>query len=206
MDVTEPASVVLAPGAAAVLRTLAGADTAFTIRQLARIAGVSHSRAHQVVHRLAEHGLVLAEQFGNAKLCRLNRDHLAADIVIQLTRLRAKMVELLRREIAGWKLRPDHASLFGSAARGDGDTSSDLDVLVVRPAGSAEDGVTWEEQLLAAGQRIYSATGNHVAWFDISIDDMRRSVRAGQPLIDEWRRDSIDLAGTKLGLLLRELS
>lgn len=198
--------MVLAPGTAAVLRTLAGADTAFTIRQLARVAGVSHNRTHQVVHRLAEHGLVLTEQFGNAKLCRLNRDHLAADIVIQLTQLRAKIVELLRHEITGWQLQPDHASLFGSAARGDGDTSSDLDVLVVRPAESTEDGTTWEEQLFAAGQRIHSATGNHVAWFDISIDDMRRSARAGQPLIDEWRQESIDLAGTKLRLLLRGLS
>ena len=144
MDVTEPANVLLAPGTAAVLRALAGADTAFTIRQLARVAGVSHSRAHQAVHRLAEHGLVLAEQFGNAKLCRLNRAHLAADIVIQLTQLRAKIMELLRREIVVWELQPYHASLFGSAARGDGDASSDLDVLVVRPTGSAEGDATWE--------------------------------------------------------------
>jgi len=195
--------VVLAPGTSAVLRALAGANVAFTIRQLARTAGVSPNRAHQVVQRLAEHGLVMVEQAGKAKLCRLNRNHLAADVVIELVRLRARMVELLRQEITGWRIQPAHASLFGSTARGDGDTSSDLDILVVRP----RDGDTaWEEQLFVSGQRIYSATGNHVAWFDISADDLQRSARADQPIVHEWRRDAVHLAGTELPSLLRKLS
>jgi len=206
MDVSEPASVVLPPGTAAVLRTLAGTDAAFTVRQVARVAGVSHNRAHQVVLRLAEHGLVLTEEQGPSKLCRLNREHLAAAAVVALVQLRAGMLEFLREEIAGWAVAPEHASLFGSAARGDGDTSSDLDLLVIRPSGRREDDPAWAEQLVTSGQRIHAATGNHVAWFDISHADLRRAARAGEPIVAEWRRDALRLVGTDLRALLRRAS
>jgi len=206
MDVTEPANAVLPPGTAAVLRALAGTEAVLTVRQLARVAGVSHNRAGQVVQRLTEHGLVLAERAGPSMLCRLNRQHLAADAVIELVRLRARMLELLRHEIASWPVAVEHASLFGSAARGDGDTSSDLDILVVQPTQSIADGIEWEEQLFASGRRIHAATGNHVAWFDISRDDLRRSVQASESIIDEWRRDAIHLAGTELRRLLGTIS
>jgi DNA-binding transcriptional ArsR family regulator len=83
-----------------------GADAAFTVRQVARVAGVSHNRAHQVILRLAEHGLVLTEEQGPSKLCRLNREHLAATAVVELVQLRARMLEFLRQEIAGWAVAP----------------------------------------------------------------------------------------------------
>ena len=53
MDLSEPATVVIPPGTAAVIRALAGTDLALTMRQLARIAGVSHQRTGQVIERLA---------------------------------------------------------------------------------------------------------------------------------------------------------
>jgi len=196
VDVSEPAAVVLPPGT----------DAAFTVRQVARVAGVSHNRAHQVVLRLAEHGLVLTEEQGPSKLCRLNREHLAAAAVVALVQLRAGMIEFLRQEIAGWAVAPEHASLFGSAARGDGDTSSDLDLLVIRPTGRREDDPAWGEQLVTSGQRIHAATGNHVAWFNISRADLRRATRAGEPIVDEWRRDTLRLVGTDLRALLRRAS
>jgi DNA-binding transcriptional ArsR family regulator len=206
VDVSEPASVVLPPGTAAVLRALAGTDAAFTVRRVARVAGVSHNRAHQVILRLAEHGLVLTEEQGPSKLCRLNREHLAAAAVIELVQLRARMVELLRDELAGWAVAPEHASLFGSAARGDGDTSSDLDILVVRPSRIREDDPAWAGQLVTSGQRIHAATGNHVAWFNVSRADLRRAVRAGELIVDEWRRDALRLVGNDLPALLRRAS
>jgi hypothetical protein len=159
-----------------------------------------------VILRLAQHGLVLTEEQGPSKLCRLNREHLAAAAVVALVQLRARMVELVRQEIAGWAVTPEHASLFGSAARGDGDTSSDLDILVIRPTGRSEDDPAWGEQLATSGQRIHAATGNHVAWFNISRADLRRAVRAGEPIVDQWRRDALRLVGSDLPALLRRAS
>ena len=104
---SEPASVVLPAGTAAVLRALAGVETSFTIRHVARVAGFSPNRAHQAILRLAEHGLVLIDDLGGSRRCRLNREHLAAPAVINLVRLRTAMIELLQRQFSEWSVMPD---------------------------------------------------------------------------------------------------
>lgn len=108
-------------------------DHADAIRQLARLADVSHARANQIINKTAEHGIVLVERQGTAQLCSLNRHHLAADAVVALATLRNQLIELLSRDIASWEVRAEHASLIGSAARSDGSTASDLDILARQP-------------------------------------------------------------------------
>lgn len=184
---------------------LIGTDAPLGVREVARVAGVSANRASQVLSELAEHGLVLVEEHGSGRLCCLNRAHLAADALVALVDLRGRMIEFLRREIQTWGPRVAHASLFGSAARGDGSTSSDLDLLVVRSdARKADDDEAWEEQLFDSGEQIFAATGNRAAWFVTTPADLRRAVEAGEPIIGEWRRDGIHLAGRRLEQLLRE--
>jgi predicted nucleotidyltransferase len=204
VDVGRPGAVALPSGTEAVLRALAGTDTPMGVRQVARVAGVSANRAGQVLSRLAEHGLVLVEEHGAARFCRLNRSHLAADAVIDLVDLRGRLLAFLRDEIRSWAMPPQHASLFGSAARGDGDTHSDLDILVVRddPEEDGDDG-GWEEQLYTSGERIFAATGNRVAWFSITRKDIERAVGAGEAIIGEWQRDAVQLAGQRLAALIR---
>jgi hypothetical protein len=188
-----------------VLRVLAGSDAALGVRQVARLAGVSANRASQVLSELAEHGLVLVDEHGAGRLCRLNRAHLAADPLLALVGLRARLIEFLRSEVAAWSPRPEHVSLFGSAARGDGATRSDLDLLVIRSESSNDaDDDRWDDQLFESGERIFASTGNRAAWFVAAPTDLRRAVEAGEPIIGEWRRDAIHLAGRRLDALLRE--
>ncbi|HJY25954.1 MAG TPA: hypothetical protein VJ649_09825 [Actinomycetes bacterium] len=49
--------MVMAQGTAAVIRVLADAEDAYTIRQIGRRAGISHARAAQVVALLDRHGV-----------------------------------------------------------------------------------------------------------------------------------------------------
>jgi predicted nucleotidyltransferase len=205
VDVGRPAAVVLPYGKEAVLRVLIGTDAPLGVREVARVAGVSANRASQVLSELAELGLVLVEEHGSGRLCRLNRGHLAVDPLIALVDLRGRMIDFLRRELHSWGQAVVHASLFGSAARGDGDTGSDLDLLVVRPDPQTDDeDEAREEQLFESGERIFAATGNRAAWFVTTPADLRRAVRAGEPILAEWRRDAIHLVGRRLERLLRE--
>ena len=71
----------------------------------------------------ATEGIVNAQQAGNAYLYTFNREHLGAPAIDVLVGIRAELERRLRAEIAGWKIAPAHASLFGSAARGDGDAT-----------------------------------------------------------------------------------
>jgi predicted nucleotidyltransferase len=55
-------------------------------------------------------------------------------------------VERIRDAVAGWEIKPIHAGLFGSFARGVADAESDIDVLVVRPESLFDEG-TWLVQI-----------------------------------------------------------
>lgn len=134
MDVSRPISAVAPSLEGEVLQTLAGTTMAMTGRQVALLTGrKSHSGVLDALHRLADQGLVDRAELNRALLFSLNREHLAAGPVLKLAGLRAELVARLRREIEGWEIAPIHASLFGSTARGDGDSRSDIDLFVVRP-------------------------------------------------------------------------
>ena len=184
---------------------LAGSDAALGVREVARLAGVSANRASQVLSELAEHGLVLVDEHGAGRLCRLNRAHLAAAPLLALVSLRARLIEFLQSEVGSWRRRALHVSLFGSAARGDGTTRSDLDLLVIRSDSENDEyDDRWDDQLFESGERIFAATGNRAAWFMTTPTELRRAVEANERIIGEWRRDSILLAGRRLDALLRE--
>ncbi len=203
MDISRPAALVLPLGTEAVLRALAGTVAPLGVREVARVAGVSANRASQVLSQLIEHGLVTVEEHGAGRLCRLNRAHLATEPLLALVELRGRLLEFLRDEVGSWDRRAVHVSLFGSAARGDGHTGSDLDLLVVRPA-RKKDEEAWERQLYDSGERILAATGNRAAWFVTTPADLARAVEADEPIVGEWRRDAIHLTGRRLDQLLRE--
>jgi len=203
MDLGRPAAVALPSGTEAVIRALAGTVAPLGVRELGRVAGVSANRASQVLSHLIDQGLVLVEEHGAGRLCRLNRAHLATEPLLALVELRGRLLGFLRDEVGSWERRAVHVSLFGSAARGDGDTRSDLDLLVVRPD-RKKDEEAWERQLYDSGERIMAAAGNRAAWFVTTSSDLRRAVQVGEPITGEWRRDAVHLAGRRLDQLLRE--
>ncbi len=203
MDLGRPAGLILPPGTEAVLRALSGTETPLGVREVARVAGFSANRASQVLTHLIDHGLVTVEEHGAGRLCRLNRAHLATEPLLALVELRGRLLGFLRDEVGTWEPRALHVSLFGSAARGDGHTRSDLDLLVVR-TDRKKDEEAWERQLYDSGERILAATGNRAAWFVTIPAELRRAVQVGEPIVGEWRRDVVHLAGRRLDQLLRE--
>ncbi len=207
MDWSEPATAVMSAGTAAVLRALAGSDGSFAIREVARLAGISSSRAHQVVTNLAAHGIVIVDSRRGSRLVRLNDDHVATEHAVALATLRTRVIEQIRKELSGWKLPAVHASLYGSAARGDGSTDSDLDILVIHePLSSATEQEEWDDQLAQSAEMIHTWTGNWASWFQVTEAELSQMATSNHSLIAEWRRDAITLVGPSLAALLRKRS
>ena len=90
--------------------------------------------------------------------------------------------------IAAWSSPPATVTVFGSAARGDGGLHSDIDVLVVRPAGGDE---VWEEQLDGLREHVASWTGNPCQVYELTEQEFVQHVEAREPIVDEWRRDAV---------------
>ena len=99
-----------------------------------------------------------------------------------------------------------HASLYGSAARGDATSTSDLDVLVVRAEDLAPaERQQWDDQLAGLEATVFRWTGNRLSWLDTTPSDLRRAAAGGEPIFASWRDDAILLTGRPLNALLRTL-
>lgn len=199
MDVARPYAAVAPTLEGDVLVVLAGTTEPLTGARVARLVHRGTPRGVQkALDRLVDQGIVHRQAAGRAYLHVLNRDHVAAPAVEALANLRVEFLRRLRNEIASWKVAPAHASLFGSVARGDGDTASDIDVLIVRPATVDEEHTEWRDQLAALADHVESWTGNYAAVIELDEAEVRRRSR----MLGNARAEGIVLAGTPIRPLL----
>jgi predicted nucleotidyltransferase len=187
-----------------VLSVLAGTTRPLTGRQIARLASHGSDRGLRLaLNRLAEQGLVDAFDAPPSVLYSLNRDHIAAPIALELADLRAELFRRLRTAIAEWQMPAVHASMFGSAARGAGDASSDIDLLVVRPQNVGSEDPTWRGQLHDLTVAVERWTGNHAGISEVGEEEISELASKRPPVVEELERDAITLAGPEARHLLR---
>jgi len=203
MDVCRPYTVFSSPLDLEVLLVLRGTTRPLTGRDIARLVSRgSPTGVQKALRRLAAHGIIGAEEAGRAHLYTLNRDHLAVPALEALAGMRAELERRLRARIEQWEIAPAHASIFGSAARGDGDTESDIDLFVVRREGVEESAERWREQLDRIAADVYEWTGNHLAVAEVGERELRRLRREQPPVVRALRQDAITLAGPTPTILL----
>ena len=178
-----------------VLAVLARADAEMTGRQIQRLAGHgSHQGIRNAADRLTQQGIVLRRGAGNANLYKLNRDHVAAPWVEGLAGLSEQVLERLRNTIGTWAQPPVLAVLFGSVATGHATPTSDLDLLIVRPAGCDPDEPTWQAQISSLEEQATTWTGNDTRI--IEYDQQTLPEKESEPLLRDVLRDGIEIHGS----------
>jgi predicted transcriptional regulator len=205
MDVAKPYTAISPSVDTAVLIVLAGSSVPRSGREIARRTGRSKTGVQHVLERLVDQGIVERLSTGNAQLYSLNRDHLLAAAVEQMASTHTELIRRLRDTINSWTTPAVHASLFGSAARGNGDTGSDIDLLIVRPANLDPESESWRAQIDALAEDVRRWTGNNAGITDISEADLPRLAEEQPPILAELRHDAIELAGKSPATLLRGL-
>jgi len=202
MDVSRPYGVISHPLDGSVLHVLTGTTEGLTGRRVAELAAKTQEGTRKALVRLVETGIVEQEEAGNAILYRLNRQHLAAPAIEQLTDLRHMLLRRLTETFEAWRHPPLHASMFGSAARGDGDTHSDIDLFLVRPASVDADEQAWRDQVERLTVDVHGWTGNHANVVEVtetSLGDLRRRRPA---VVDSIEADAVNLVGPSAARLL----
>lgn len=205
MNVSKPFTALSSGVDADVLVVLAGSTKPRSGRELARHAGRSNTGVQHVLGRLVDHGIVTRQEAGRTFLYSLNRDHLLAPAVEQMAGARAELVRRLRAAIGSWETPAVHASLFGSAARGDGDVHSDIDLLIVRPVDVDPDDAEWRGQIDRLADLVRRWTGNHAGIAEIPEGELPRLRKDQPPVAEEVREDAVDLAGEPTRKLLARL-
>lgn len=204
MDVSDPATALAGGLTMPILRALAGRSSPATAAQVYRIAQHgTEAGIRRAIERLATKGVVWREQVGDRVVYSLNYDHVLEEAVRALLRAPEELPRRLRERIGEWSVPPVSAALYGSAARRDGDNSSDIDILLVRPSlTSASQRQAWSQQVDDLRDSIRRWTGNNCQITDRSLSAIRRLVSAKEPIVESWRADAVVLAGTPLDEVL----
>lgn len=198
MDISSPARSLAPSLHVEVLTKLAGTSLPLTGRQIHRLLEdrASHGGVRKVLTQLVSSGLVNLTEAGSANLYTLNRDHVATEAVLALVDLRGRLFDRIRDAMAAWTHPPIAAAVFGSAARGDGDGASDVDLFVVRPAKVKSDDTAWGRDLADLNASIKRWSGNAGSIIDASPAQVTSMIARREAIVSELRRDQVVLVGT----------
>jgi predicted nucleotidyltransferase len=227
MDLSDPTRAITATLDGAVLAALAVAGRPLTVGQVAeQAARGSEIGVRRSLARLVEQGVVRATLMGRNQVHELNRHHVAADIAVALAGLRAELWRRLRTELDSWRPRPLFAAVFGSAARGDGDAASDIDLLLVHPpfpgekklarinpklssqladamgefvvsSGEIDPNRQWEAQIDRLRSDVENWSGNALQIVDVSFYEWRYPSPTSRALFDDIGRDGVEMIKSK---------
>lgn len=203
MDLSRPIASVVPSLDGDVLMVLAGTTRPVTGREVSRLVRRgSWSGVRRVLHRLVEQGTVTAQEATPSLLYVLNRDHVATQAVLALARIRTEFFDRIRNHIRQWGIVPVSAAIFGSAARGDGNTDSDVDVFIVRPDAVDEDDAEWRRQVAELSAAISRWSGNPASVIEVSAAEAVRLSERQATIAEELLRDGVNVAGGSLGSVL----
>jgi predicted nucleotidyltransferase len=191
MDVSMPISSVVPSLDGPVLVALAATTAPASLAEVHRRAGRgSKSGVREVLLRMIEVGLVDDVPGGFV----LNREHVAAPAVAMLADLHGELVRRIRSTVDEWGGEVALVGLFGSAARRDGDSSSDIDLLVVSDAEGMDDLID-----TLTGQ-VRSWTGNRAQVIGMPAAELGRLRRAKEPIVARWDAEVVVICGDRRAL------
>lgn len=191
MDVSSPITTAIPTLDGPVLVALTGTAAPRTLTEIHRVAGRgSLSGVRKVLVRLEGTGLVCRVPGGFV----LNREHIAAPAIEQLAQLHGVLAERIRTAIVEWGGTVLVAGIFGSAARRDGGAQSDIDIRIV------SDSPDLEEFADGLAERVQIWTGNDAYVATKTTSDLKRLRDVREPIVAEWVRDLLILAGDRRAL------
>ena len=201
MDLTNPLRSLARPIGAEALRVLAGTTRSLSgrqVHQLSRAGSVEGVR--QALQQLGVAGVVDVERHPGLSLYRLNRGHVMTPPLLALLAARDELLRRITSVLDGWPLRLHHASVFGSAARSDGDVGSDVDLLLVLADSDDATTAAWEAAVdgLCAQVELWSGNVAHVQ--TVTQEQVDRMTAASDPLVTNWRREGRVLVGVPLAV------
>jgi predicted nucleotidyltransferase len=187
-----------------VLYVVARAHLPMTGYSIEKASGRSHARVGEVLARLVHDGLLDAEEVGRSVTrYRLNREHVLA-ASIEAVAGAAASLEAHISDLAGQMApSPEAVLLFGSFARRDGDSDSDIDLVVVRPEGIDADDADWLRARTGLAQAVEAAAGNSCQLVEVTSAQLADGAARCEPLIDSLRSDAVLLFGPKPASLVR---
>lgn len=201
MDFVRPVEAIIPGVQGRVLSVLAETTADLNMRTIARLADVSLSQASRVLAPLVELGVVERHDVPPSSLFRLVRQHVAVGPLLALARGRDALIGEMGRLASGLPVVPLSAIVFGSFARGEADIESDIDTVLVRPAGVDESDELWSESVEQWRASVHRASGNRVEVLEVGSDEVAALLNSRRQVWRDIRRDGLVIQGLSLAEL-----
>ncbi len=202
MDFSHPIEVVVPGVQGKVLSVLVEVTTDLNLRTIARLAGVSVAQASRVLPHLVELGLVDRREVPPSSQFRLVREQVAAGPLLSLARTRDAMIEEMTRIADGLPVAPVAVIVFGSFARGESDAGSDIDTVLVRPAGLDESDEAWSASVEQWRGTVRRVSGNAVEVLEVGAEEVGVHLNSRKQIWRDIRRDGLVVFGATIDELV----
>ncbi|MEO6075929.1 MAG: nucleotidyltransferase domain-containing protein [Dokdonella sp.] len=113
-------------------------DESFHVREIARLTGVDAGNAHRALRRFEQAGLVIASRSGNQRLYQASQGSPIFAELQGIVLKTAGLADVLRDALEPLAPNIERAFVFGSLARGEAGSRSDVDLMVVGDATFSE--------------------------------------------------------------------
>lgn len=161
---------------------------------IARLTGKSYTGVRHALERMVEQGTVLESSVGTKSLYRFNARHLLAPAIASIVDAKLALVHRLDAVVAELftSTPPAFGALFGSAARNEMHSGSDLDLFLVRPDHADVDVFGRSADDLA--ETATALTGNDARVLVYTLAELAEGA-VRHPVLAEIARDGIPFAG-----------
>ncbi len=184
------------------LRYLSTHEGTFTGRELARAVALDPKNAAVALRELVQLGLVSRRRVGSAYLYALNRsNYLVSEGLIPTFLRETNWLHALGTEVHTFAGRDvESIILYGSWARSQADSQSDIDLLVIIRSGSHKE----EVQRRLTRERVHLAErfGHQVSFLVFTRAEFRKRLKRSDPLVMEIVEHGRALAGKTLSDLV----
>jgi predicted nucleotidyltransferase len=195
MYLNQPIEALASPDKARVLTVLCRAGLPLSGHTIAALTGsVSQPTVSRLLAAFGRSGLVVRVPGGYV----INREHLAYRAVEALLDSKDEFRRRVSMAVAAWSDEPVAVVLFGSTARGEAGTSSDVDLLIVRPLDVAVDDPQWAQAVATLTEQVHLWTGSACDVLEYDPAELEQLNRGGDPLVDALLQDGVTLAGSDL--------
>lgn len=195
MDLRDPVQAVIPGAQGRILAVLCQTSAELNLRTIARLSGVSVAQASRVMPTLVDLGLVERREAPPSALFKFVPDHVAARAVTALADARRTVLEEMGESASRLSVAPLSAIVFGSFARGEADRSSDLDILLVRPAGVDAEDAQWRAAIDGWVECVRRLSGNPVELLEVGGEEVGAKLRSKRQLWSDIQRDGIAVHG-----------
>lgn len=173
-------------------------EETYHVREIARLTNTTAGTLHKELARLAEAGLLTRAQVGNQLRYAANRQCPIFEELANILRKTSGLADIVLDALAGLEKKIHVALIFGSVARGEERSGSDVDVLIIGTLGFAD--------AVKALHPVQEKIGREINPVVMAPDEFRRKNNEGDGFVREiLAREKIFLKGddNELGKLGR---